>query len=158
MNKRGIGGVAIILALIVIVGVGYFAVKSLTPSTDEAERVDVESVQGLDANSRIAKSHTIEITSDGFNPSSLDINVGDKVIFVNMDSEEHWPASAMHPTHKSYPGSNINKCGTDEAGEIFDACHGLEEGESYEFVFMESGEWGYHDHLIVSRYGKIVVN
>jgi len=61
----------------------------------------------------------------------------------------------MHPTHTVYPGSDVKKCGSDES--IFDACKGLEQGESFSFTFNEIGSWGYHDHLRASTTGKIVV-
>ena len=77
------------------------------------------------------------------------------VTFFNEDSNKHWPASAMHPTHTLYPGSGIEKCGTGE--KIFDACKGLEQGESFSFTFNEKGSWKYHDHLSVSSTGTIVV-
>jgi plastocyanin len=62
-----------------------------------------------------------------------------------------------HPTHEVYPGSSIKKCGTLEQNKIFDACHGLKQGEKCSFVFNEVGEWYYHDHLNPSWKGEIVV-
>src|SRR3990172_6989615 len=66
-------------------------------------------------------SNVIEITSSGFTPSTLTISKGTTVTFINKDTEEHWPASAIHPTHQAYPGSGIEKCGTSEQNMIFDA-------------------------------------
>ena len=63
----------------------------------------------------------IEITTSGFNPKTITIKVGDTVTFVNKDSAQHWPASNIHPTHQTYPGSDIKKCGTSEESTIFDA-------------------------------------
>lgn len=104
------------------------------------------------------KENVIEITSNGFNPNVLEINQGERVTFVNEDSSEHWPASAMHPTHRVYPGSDIAKCGTAEENKIFDACKGLGLGKSYSFTFNEKGRWNYHDHLNPTKFGVIVVN
>src|SRR3989344_4210357 len=75
----------------------------------------------------------------------------------NKDPAEHWPASAMHPTHTVYSGSGIEKCGTSEEGNIFDACRGLKQDESWSFTFNEKGEWNYHDHLTTGLYGKAIV-
>lgn len=97
----------------------------------------------------------VKITSSGFSPKTLTVKAGTTVTFVNEDSNKHWPASAMHPTHTLYPGSGIDKCGTGE--EIFDACRGLAKGESFSFNFNEKGSWKYHDHLSVSSTGTIVV-
>ena len=100
---------------------------------------------------------TIEITALGFSPSPLTISAGDTVIFLNKDTANHWPASAMHPTHTVYPGSGIEKCGTSEQSSIFDACKGLKQGESFSFTFNQKGSWSYHDHLILGKFGKIIV-
>ncbi len=108
-------------------------------------------------NSGNSGGNVIEITSDGFSPSTLEINKGETVTFINKDSREHWPASAMHPTHRAYPGSDREKCGTSEQNNIFDACRDLKAGESYSFTFNEVGSWNYHDHLNTGMFGKIIV-
>lgn len=102
-----------------------------------------------------ANKNTIKITASGFEPKTLTIEVGTTVTFVNEDSNKHWPASAVHPTHEVYPGSSIKKCGTGE--KIFDVCKGLAQGESFSFTFNEKGSWKYHDHLSISSTGTIVV-
>ena len=100
-------------------------------------------------------NNVVKITSSGFEPKTLTVKAGTTVTFVNEDSNKHWPASAMHPTHTLYPGSGIEKCGTGE--EIFDTCKGLAQGESFSFTFNEKGSWKYHDHLKVSSTGTIIV-
>ncbi|MEK6907304.1 MAG: plastocyanin/azurin family copper-binding protein [Nanoarchaeota archaeon] len=97
------------------------------------------------------KTLTVEITSEGFNPNPVTIAVGDTVTWVNKDTIEHWPASAMHPTHTVYPESG--GC----IGSKFDACKGLKLGESWSFTFNEKGTWNYHDHLVLGLYGKVIV-
>ena len=104
------------------------------------------------------KTLTVEITSEGFNPNPVTIAVGDTITWVNKDTNEHWPASALHPTHAVYPGSDIEKCKIpDEKDKIFDACRGLKQDESSSFTFNEKGTWNYHDHLVVGLYGKVIV-
>ena len=98
---------------------------------------------------------TIKITSSGFEPKTLTFKTGTTVTFVNEDSNKHWPASAMHPTHTIYPGSDIKKCGSGQT--IFDACGGLGKDESFSFTFNEKGSWKYHDHLRSSSTGTIIV-
>ncbi|MBI2580683.1 cupredoxin domain-containing protein [Candidatus Woesearchaeota archaeon] len=88
-----------------------------------------------------ASEKTIEITATGFSPSPLTIKAGQTVTFVNKDTAQHWPASAVHPTHAVYP--EPDGC----IGSKFDACKGLAQGESFTFVFNEKGSWKYHDHL-----------
>lgn len=101
----------------------------------------------------------VEMRSSGFSPRTIRISVGDEVTFTNVDlSRGVWPASASHPTHLAYPGSGRSKCGTEEEGSIFDACKGIDPGESYSFTFDEVGTWRYHNHLIPSYVGTVIVS
>jgi len=95
----------------------------------------------------IPMNATVNITASGVKPSTVKIRVGGTVTFINKDTAQHWPASAVHPTHEVYPGSSISKCGTAEASTIFDACKGLAEGETFVFTFNHAGSWKYHDHM-----------
>ena len=111
----------------------------------------------MDSGTMMENSVTIEITSGGFSPQTVTVKAGTKVTWVNKTTSTSWPATAIHPTHAVYPGSDINKCGTSEASAIFDACHEMKPGELYSFIFNEKGTWAYHDHKYPSRFGKIVV-
>ena len=102
-------------------------------------------------------NNIIEITSAGFSPKTLTIQSGETVAFVNKDSDGHWPASNMHPTHTTYPGSSIDKCGTADESSIFDACKALAEGEEYSFTFTRTGRWPFHDHRNPGKGGTVVV-
>ncbi|HXF43940.1 MAG TPA: hypothetical protein VNK70_00450 [Candidatus Paceibacterota bacterium] len=101
--------------------------------------------------------NVITYTDAGFSPNPLSVKAGETVTFVNESQNPFWPASAMHPTHKVYPGSDIEKCGTAEEPNIFDACRGIPTGEQWSFVFGEVGSWNYHDHLNPNNFGKIIV-
>jgi plastocyanin len=95
--------------------------------------------------------NVIEITSSGFSPQRITINQGETVTWVNRNNEEHWPASAQHPTHRVYP--TTGGC----LGSTFDACKGLAQGEEWSFTFDEKGSWNYHDHLNPGLFGTVVV-
>jgi plastocyanin len=103
------------------------------------------------------QSHIVEITQSGFSPSVMTVKNGETVTFTNMVSRPSWPASNVHPTHTLYPGSDIQKCATPEEAGIFDACRGLNIGDSFFFTFMEVGTWVYHDHLSPFITGQIIV-
>jgi len=103
------------------------------------------------------KEFTVTYSDSGFAPSNLRIKLGSKVIFNNDSSRTVWPASAVHPTHRSYPDSGLNKCSTAEEGTLFDACGSVDAGDSWSFVFNNSGSWNYHDHLRPSNNGTIIV-
>lgn len=97
----------------------------------------------------------IYMYDDRYEPEDITIRQGDKIVFVNKGKNNHWPASNIHPTHRLYPNSGIDKCGIEE--EIFDACRGIAPGDSYTFRFVHAGTWRYHDHLYPKLKGKIVV-
>jgi plastocyanin len=103
-------------------------------------------------------SKTTVIYSDsGYSPSTIVIKKGDTLIFENKSSKMMWTASAVHPTHKAYPGSGIEKCGTNMLVANFDSCRGYNLGESWEFQFTQGGVWKYHNHLQPNHMGMIVV-
>ena len=89
------------------------------------------------------KTVTVLIKKGAFEPKSLTIKANTKVTFKNVDTEEHWPASNDHPTHKLYPQ--------------FDAKKGIPAGKSWSFVFKKVGTWGYHDHWNPSVKAEMMV-
>lgn len=105
----------------------------------------------------VVSNNVVTYLDSGFSPSTLTIKAGERVTFRNESSRAFWPASAVHPTHKVYPGSDIQKCGTAEERQIFDACRGIEPGSEWSFKFDNVGTWKYHDHLNASKTGTIVV-
>ena len=100
---------------------------------------------------------TVTYSDSGYSSSPVTIKKGGVVTFENKSSKMMWTASAMHPTHKVYPGSDIIKCGTSLQVGIFDACKGYGVGESWEFKFNEQGTWKYHNHLQPSHTGTVIV-
>ena len=138
---------AIVVAAIIIIGTAIFINSEDINDNGAASNIN-ENLEG----------NVVEISEAGFFPQTIEINQGESVIFVNTENEKHWPATNVHPTHKGYPGSDISKCGSEEENAIFDSCKGLQQEESYTFIFNEEGTWGYHDHLNPGLTGNIVVN
>lgn len=101
--------------------------------------------------------HTIVFSGNAYSPREITIKKGDTITFRNEGEREMWPASAIHPSHRAYPGSGIEKCETAEKDNIFDACKGLISGAEWSFAFNEVGEWFFHDHLMPEENGKITV-
>jgi len=131
--------IILILAAVVIVGLAAFLFQGGINLPTSGTQQQVQTTQPAPT----GKTVTVEITSSGFNPSSVTINSGDTVKFVNRDSSRHQPASNPHPIHTDYPG--------------FDARRGLATGESYSFTFTRKGTWGFHDHLNPGTTGTIIV-
>ncbi len=138
---------ALVIALLIAGCISYKQPETPATTTEETEAPPTPPTPAIPE----TKENTVEITSAGFNPSTVTIKAGDKVTFTNKDTSTHWPASAVHPTHTDYP--ETGGC----IGSKFDACKGLAQGESWSFTFNEKGSWNYHDHLNPSLKGTIVV-
>lgn len=119
------------------------------PESENSNSIKVETDNG--AAVAISRVWNIGITDGGFSPTELKIRKGDTVIWTNKNNKSSWPASAMHPTHGVYPekGGCISS--------TFDACKGLDLGETFKFVFNQVGSWKYHDHLNPTYTGGIIV-
>jgi len=158
MKKSIILGIVILIGIIVIFFLSYF--KSDINEVDNNNLIndDKKGIYDLgDSDGPPAGVHIIEMSSLGFSPALININVGDEVIFLGIDESNRWPASNVHPTHTSYPGSGIQKCEMAEKNTIFDSCGSIAGGKEWSFIFNEIGEWNYHDHMEPSKSGKIIV-
>jgi len=101
----------------------------------------------------VSETVRISITDDGFVPARVTVHKGATITWKNEGENSHWPASAVHPTHSAYPEHTSEDC----LGSSFDACLGLNLGESYSFRFNTVGVWGFHDHLNARMTGVVEV-
>jgi len=111
---------------------------------------------GLPAPS-LAPGITVTYSDSGYSPSVITIKKGEVITFDNKGTQLMWTASAVHPTHKAYPDSGIEKCGEQDQTSNFDSCKGYEPGKLWKFSFNESGTWKYHNHLQANHTGTIIV-
>ena len=93
-------------------------------------------------NSPAPKTVTVMIQDGKFNPSTITINQGDTVVWLNKDNVAHHVASDPHPTHTDLPGL--------ESSDLANA-------KTYSFKFISIGTWGYHDHLNSATKGTVIV-
>lgn len=163
MNKSALLTiVAVVMLGIVVFIYSRDAVKTPIPTptpTVEEETTPFPTSSGMIPMPSTVPGVTVTYSDSGYMLSTVTIKRGEKVFFENKSSGMMWTASAVHPTHKAYPGSGIEKCGdkTNSLSAIFDACEAYDPGESWAFVFNESGTWKYHNHLKPSHTGTIVV-
>ena len=151
--------IAVIVVILVIIG-GYFLLsseKAVAPTEGTTNTMPVPDAANTPEKIVTHEGTVITYGANGFSPSPVTINVGDTVTWKNESSIDIWPASAMHPTHTVYPGSDIQKCNTSAEAGIFDACRGIKPGASWSFVFTQKGSWNYHNHLNPRNFGKIIV-
>ena len=149
----------IAIAAVAIVGVGGWWFLSQGPQqepqemagSDNEEMMDndgmMEDVMGGEEqpmkNPGNLEEVVVRATDSGYEPSSVTVSVGTKVMFLNESSRAVWTASDVHPTHQALPG--------------FDALKGFATRESYSFTFEEAGTWRFHDHLRAQHTGEVIV-
>ena len=151
----------IIIGIIVIAG-AFLIIRGDNTAEAPIQDLSDNNTQGQDNepvsdndNDVATKTHIVTYTDSGFSPSEIIIKRGEKVTFVNNSTHQMWVASAMHPPHMAYPGSDIKLCGTTDV--IFDECEGNDPGESWSFPFNIIGSWGYHNHLSATHFGRVIV-
>ncbi len=130
------------------------------PSTPDAPIVDVTAT---DASSSVAVTPTstpapvtITLSDKGFSPQKISVTKGTTVTFVNSSSEKMDIASAPHPTHNGYDGTNrTTHCATGYSGpKPLDQCT---PSTTFSFTFDKAGSWPYHNHFNASQYGIVDV-
>ena len=132
--------------------------NSVKQVQDQGEKQEqTPEAQNPQSNPFTPQQYEVVYGKNGYQPETLTIKVGDKVVFNNESANKMWTASNVHPTHTQYPGTDIQKCFSGERGEMFDECAGADEGQKWAFTFMKEGAWGYHNHLKSSHLGTIIV-
>lgn len=84
----------------------------------------------------------VNITANGFEPATLLIQPGTKIVWTNSDDELHQVSANPHPTGDELPGLK---------SEI------LNEGQTYEFTADQNGEFGYHDYQNPTKNGTLII-
>ena len=89
---------------------------------------------------------TITITAAGINPSSVTINSGGRITFINNDTVQHQPSSNPHPVHTDCPGLNMNVINPNQ--------------QATSAALTTPRSCGFHDHLndtVASLRGTVTV-
>lgn len=135
MKKKHLLGV--IAAGLLLAGCSHTGeTASQTPVTENAPA-------GESSAAEVGEGTTVSYTGSGFTPSTITVEAGITVTFVNNSSKSMWVASDAHPSHKDLLG--------------FDQLKGSGNGTSYTYTFKKAGEWSYHNHLSAGQRGTVVV-
>ena len=130
--------VIIVILVVVIVAVVGFSVYFLLKKPAVNGNMNITNTPY--ANIKVENEVIIKMAS--FNPSVLNIKVGQSVTWTNDDPYSRWVISDPHPKHDILPDLDSGK---------------LIQGQSYSYTFKKAGEWGYHDELNPIKKGIIIV-
>jgi hypothetical protein len=102
-----------------------------------------ETKGGIRTPSGVVAETRVLYEDDGFHEPVVYVKLGSTVVFQNNSNRDMWIASAPHPTHTAYPE--------------FDQKKSVVRGGLYTFIFTKVGAWKYHNHMMPSQTGTIVV-
>lgn len=159
--------IGILLILLVLIG-GYWLLsrdaapntpvstpqqtrQNNTTSTPQANQQN----RSTSTRSTTTLSSTVRYTDQGFVPASVTIQNGGTVTWIDdTRANTMWVASADHPTHAMYSGTNRADHCPDANNTAFDQC---QNGEQYTFTFNKAGTWNYHNHSRANATGSVTV-
>lgn len=132
--------VLIIVAAVIVVG-GKLGKKATAP-VPNANTQTQQSQTGKESTINNEQVVTITATNSGFDPETITIKAGTRVIWTSTIDGPVAIASADHPVHRAYPPLNLGR---------------FEKGSSVQLVFDKPGTYKYHDHLNPGNTGTVVV-
>lgn len=134
MSKNQI--IILTAAGLLILGAVVMVITIKMGKYSENREVRTDIVESSSKKNNCTKETGLEIVmikDDIYEPKDLSIKKCTKVVFKNVSSEPHWPASDIHPTHGIYPE--------------FDPREPVDPEGEWSFIFDRAGTWKYHDHL-----------
>lgn len=139
-NYRLIFGV---VALVVIIVAGYLI---LTTGVGQQNKT-VSSPTNQNANQQpVVKSNTqlatVTLTNSGFNPVTLTVKPGTRVIWLNKSGTSGSVNSDNHPTNLLFPFLNLGQ---------------FNDGSSVSVVFKKAGKYTYHNEVNPDQKGTVIV-
>ncbi|WP_414836602.1 plastocyanin/azurin family copper-binding protein [Candidatus Nanohalococcus occultus] len=130
--------------------------KEETVTSSESPEAATSGASDIQPSELPDNTTTVYFTDSGFQPSSITVEEGTTVTWINNASKTMWVGSNRHPTHRQYAGNSLAEhC---EAGDqnmaAFDQCT---TGDRFSFTFEKTGTWGYHNHQPFERGGTVTV-
>ncbi len=126
--------VVILAALVLVFGLSS---KTNSPAPDSTQS-QTEPTDQSEAPTDI----TITYTDSGFAEQAYTVATGGTVTVTNDSSQVLEFSSDDHPVHTDNPELNMEA---------------LQPGETGQFTPSQTGEWGFHNHLVSSHSGQLTV-
>jgi plastocyanin len=152
--QRGMApGVAIVLALVIIIG-GGLAIKKYTTGVKSSDAFKSKGAAMLDETDVGNEAAAVVYGATGFSPEIITVRVGDIVTWTKEGGPDMWVGTDEHPTHAEYDGTTLKEHCATKPSASFDQC-GI--GNIYSFTFTKPGTFSYHNHRKALDSGTIIV-
>lgn len=113
--------------------------EEVSENKDQEEMKKEDEAESKDQN----KEEPVSLTESGFDPQTISVKAGTKVVWKNDTKSVANVSSDKHPTHLLYPPLNLGS---------------FESGDTVSLIFKDKGSFGYHNHLNPAETGTVVVN
>ena len=134
MNKKYVW---VIILLVIIVAIGGFLLLSNKANNKPAVKPATQTTKSN------IQTENVAVTSSGFEPKTITIKKGTRIIWTNKSGNTVTVNSDNHPTNLLWPFLNL---GT------------FNNGSSVSVVFENTGKYTYHNYLNPDQKGIVIVN
>ena len=145
INKIAIAIIGILVVVGAVILLSTNANKGDTDQSTTAPATQTEATTPAETSANQDETLTdtmIDITATGYDPKTIIIKAGAKVVWTNNSGQVGNVSSVPHPTHSTYPPLNL--------GDFSD-------GATVSLVFDEPGAYEYHNHLNATQTGTVIV-
>ena len=146
MNKYLIA-LVILVILISAAATGYLLFKSNMQNRTAQNQAgqNSQNVSSIKSKNQVIPAETVTLTSAGFNPQTLTIKAGERVVWLNNSGVVGTVNSDNYPTNLLYPFLNFGQFDNDS---------------SFSTIFTKPGTYTYYNYLSQnqSQRGTIIVN
>lgn len=132
------------LVVVAIVAVGGYMLLSNNAANVNPTPTETQEAQTTTTEDKAMQEETtnVTVTGSGFEPQTLTVKPGTKVVWTNKSGGPVTVSSDVHPTHLLWPFLNLGKFDNDSSVSV---------------VFEEAGTYTYHNHLDASQTGTVTV-
>ncbi|MCL4418819.1 cupredoxin domain-containing protein [Patescibacteria group bacterium] len=144
MTKIFVTIVVVLIVAVAVIAIGGKLGKKATAPVPSVTQTQTQQQSQQTGTTSATKETVVNVTvtKSGFNPQTVTIKAGTKVIWQNQSGDMATVNSDPHPTHQIYPPLNLG---------------GFANGASVQLVFDKPGTYGYHNHLNPGQTGTVVV-
>ncbi|MEK7160255.1 MAG: cupredoxin domain-containing protein [Patescibacteria group bacterium] len=131
----------LVALLVVVITAGAFMLFN-NNAGNNSQTQDTQNQSLTPTQAQPAQGTDVTVTSSGFEPQTVTIKTGQRVVWTNKSGGAVSVNSASHPTHLKWPFLNLGN---------------FDDGGSVSVVFEKTGKYTYHNHLNASQTGTVIV-
>lgn len=142
MNSKYTWGLALVVLVAVLIA-GYLLLQTnANKQNNPTQNTNVTQNAGIKEETKQLFQENVTLTATGFNPQTLTVNKGTRIVWLNKSGTDGTVNSDNHPTNLLFPFLNLGRFSNDSSVSV---------------MFTKSGKYTYHNALKPDQKGTIVV-